>query len=486
MKKERSFSRSLFEEGEPHAGVPSRGDAPTKECRPSRGPVPRSPEAYGTFAVLDLGTEKVSCSIGSFQPVSPKGDKTFLPLGLSFGRGGGHELPHNASSVSSMTLLGFGQRASKGVTPHGICDLEALRDTLLNAISSAEEMAQQNIKEVYVSIPASWVKMQRIVTKLSLPSPSPIQSIHLRKLFYTAQTHTLEGHPCLIHLWPLSYRLDDLEGIHDPTGMIGKTLSATCLVVTASRTTVQNLSHCIGQCALDIAGMVVDPYAAGLACLAPDEAELGATLIDVGGFLTQIACFYEGKVAKLDTVPLGGAHITSDLARGLSTNRAQAERIKVLYGSLAIGRTRSDELVPMTPMGTQIGPNVAYVSRERIEMIMRARVNEILDKVDMALQRMSQEVNPAAFQKILLTGGACQLPGWLEVAQERWPASYVRLAYPGGVNGPENVIRSLGFSTAAGLLCCAAQAYQGHPMTAYDSKPLGFFQRFWLWLSEYL
>lgn len=491
MKKERPFSRSLFGESDPVSADRGRSVPPSEPRKPSsNGLVPRPSRTYGMFAALDIGTEKVSCSIGSLCSSSRPHEGDFVPFGLSQSKGRRNagdlgNLP--ASSVApTIALLGFGQRASKGVTAHGISDFEALQDALLNAIYAAEEMAKQNIKEVFLNIPTSWVKTQRIVTKLSLSSPAPIQAIHLRKLFQTARNRTLEGDPYIVHLWPLSYRLDDLDGIQDPTGMIGKDLSAVCLVVTASRTSIQNLSHCVGQCNLDVAGVVVDSYAEGLACLAPDEAELGATLVDIGGHLTQIACFYEGKLIGLDAIPIGGAHITSDLARGLSTTRPQAERIKALYGSLDVGRSRSDELVPITPMGTQVGPNVAYISRERIALITRARVDEIFDKVDEALRSMPPEVNRIAFQKILLTGGACPLPGLLEVAQQRWPTLRVRLAYPGGIEGPETTVRSLAFSTAAGLLCCAAQDYQGSPTTAYNAKPLGFFQRISLWLSDYL
>lgn len=482
MKKERPFSRSLFGEGEPDT---SYGSGAGGSLSRSSSLVARSSRAYGMFAALDIGTEKVSCAIGSLRPPSQAGGNDFIPFGLSLNQKRSADVP-TGSTLPAITLLGFGQRASKGVTAHGISDLEALQDALSNAIYTAEDMAKQNIKEVYVNIPASWVKTQRIVTKLSLSSPAPIQSVHLRKLFHTAKSRTLEGDPYVVHLWPLSYQLDDLDGIHEPAGMIGKDLSATCLVVAASRTTVQNLSHCIGQCALDVAGVVVDPYAGGLACLARDEAELGATVVDIGGKLTQIACFHERHLTGLDVTSLGGVHITSDLARGLSTSLPQAERIKTLYGSLELGRARSDELVPITPMGTQVGPNVTYISRERIAMIIRARVDEILDKIDETLRQMPPEVNRIAFQKILLTGGACQLPGLLEVAQARWPASRVRLGPPGGIDGLEGIAHSLAFSTAAGLLCYAAQDYQGHPMAAYDSRPLGFFQRFSLWLSEHV
>lgn len=482
MRKKTPFIKSLFESGsstdsssvcrkESHEGASSE-----------ERKFPVSSKPYGTFAALDIGTDKVSCSIGGFQTASSEKVSSFSGEDFSSVLWKGSP----GMAMPSITLLGFGQRASKGVTLRGVSDLEALQGALLNAVYTAEEMSQQNIKEVYVNIPASWARTQRIVIRLSLSSPSPIQPVHLRKLFYTARNRTLEGNPYIVHLWPLSYQLDDLEAIQDPIGMIGKDLSVTCLAVTVSRTLIQNLSHCIGQCTLDVAGVAVDPYAAGLACLTQDEAELGATLVDIGGQLTQVACFHGGKLIGLGTAPLAGWHVTSDLARILPTSVAQAERIKTLYGNLESAQVQSAELVPFTPVGIQAGPNVSYVARKKISSIIRARVDEILECVEACLGAMPSEVDRIAFQKILLTGGASQLPGLIEVVQERWPGAKVRLAIQRSVDGRDGVVRSPAFSTAAGLLCCASRDYLGHPLAANDSKPLTFFQRLSLWLSDHM
>ena len=59
---------------------------------------------------------------------------------------------------------------------------------------------------------------------------------------------------------------------------------------------MRNLLNCVQRCHLDVAGIVVSPYASGLACLAEDEMELGVTVVDMGGGTTSIAVFFEGKV----------------------------------------------------------------------------------------------------------------------------------------------------------------------------------------------
>ncbi|MDR1907964.1 MAG: cell division protein FtsA [Holosporales bacterium] len=409
---------------------------------------------YGAFAGLDVGTEKVSCAIGSLQ--------------------------YDGESTSPQVLLsGFGQRASRGVNLSGISDIDALEDTILNAVYAAEETAKKNIKEVYVNIPTSLIQTRKVVTHLSLSGQTPIQPTHIRKLFNLSKNSQTDNSQYIIHVWPLSYKLDDMANIQDPTGMIGEDLSATCHVVMTNKSYIKNLMHCIGRCNLDVAGFVADSYAAGLACLINDEAELGATLLDIGGKSTQIACFYAGNLVWFGSVPIGGFHITSDLARGLSTTLSQAERIKTLYGSFE--DKNSAEQVPITQMGKS-GPNVDYVSRQVIFEIMKARMDDIFDCVIENLREASCEVNPVVFQKILLTGGACHAQGLTELATARFGTN-VRIAPQSGISGQNSVLQSLTFSTCAGLLHYAVQDYTGRTSTR-DKKPLSFWQRISLWLGN--
>lgn len=422
-------------------------------------------KTYGLFAGLDIGTEKISCAIG---------------------RLGYDAMNHNEATPNTpqIYLAGFGQRASRGVKQHGITDIEAFEDAILNAVYAAEESAKKNIKEVYVSIPTSLIQTHKIQTNLFLSGQTPIQSIHLRKLFNLSKNIPVDDNQYIIHVWPLSYKLDDIDDIQDPIGMIGKELSATCHIITASKSYIQNVTQSIGRCNLDIAGLVVDSYASGLACLINDEAELGVTLIDIGGKSTQIACFYEGNLVWLTSIPLGSFHITSDLARGLATTLSQAERLKTLYGSLIASNKESVEQVAITQVGDQNGPRIEYVSRQVIFEIITARVDEILDAIVNCITQMPPNIDKVVLQKVILTGGAFHLHGLVERAAERFDTK-VRLGTQSGIIGSDSILQSPSFSTCAGLLHYAAQDYTGN-RSLRDKKPLTFWQHLTLWINEHI
>lgn len=418
-------------------------------------------KTYGLFAGLDIGTDKICCAIGQFGYDAVQGE----------------ELP---SSSPQIYLSGVGQRAAKGVHVHGITDIEACEDAILNAVYAAEEAAGKNIKEVYVSIPTSLLKSQRVQTQLTLSGETPIQSAHLRRLFSLSRNIPVPENQYIIHIWPLSYQLDDISGIQDPVGMIGKELSATCHIITAARSYIQNITQCIGRCNLDIVGFVSDAYAAGLACLINDEAELGVTLIDIGGKSTQIACFHEGNLVWLRSIPLGSFHITSDLARGLGTTILQAERIKALYGSLGGQYVESAEQVAITQVGEQ-NPRIEYVSRQLICDIIQARVEEILEAIIRCVEQMPPDVDKVVLQKVILTGGAFHLHGFAELTSKYFNTK-VRIGIQNDIKGSDSILQSPSFSTGAGLLHYAAQDYIGGKFLK-DQKPLSLKRRLFKWLN---
>jgi cell division protein FtsA len=405
---------------------------------------------YGMFAGLDIGTEKVSCAIG----------------GLVYAE---------EDSAPCVSLSGFGQRAARGMSLSGISDLELLEDSILNAIYTAEESAQKNIKEIYVSVPASLTQTRIVNANLSISSRTIIQATHVRKLLNISKNITIDSNQYIIHIWPLSYTLDDMTNIYDPVGMIGKELSAVCHVVMVSKSYIQNITHCIGRCNLDVASFVADSYAAGLSCITEEEADVGCTLIDIGGKYTQMACFYAGRLVWLGHIPIGGFHITSDLANILSASLSQAERIKTLYGSFDDGAQSSDEMVPITQVGMKNGPNVYYASRKIILEIIRARTDEILDNITETICKAWSSVNPMVFQKILLTGGSCHLQGIVNLTEDRLNTS-VRLALQGCVYGQDSILQSYSFSTCAGLLQYAEREFTGR-IEARNKKQKSWWKR---------
>jgi cell division protein FtsA len=181
-----------------------------------------------------------------------------------------------------------------------------------------------------------------------------------------------------------------------------------------------------------------------------DEAQNGVVVIDLGGGVTSAAAFDEGDLVHIETLPIGCSKATADLAQGLGTTNAAAERLKTLYGAVALTDVDAFELVEAPRLGADGRLEAAQCTRADIVRILRPRIEELFELLDSQLSRASAAGRPLP-RRIVLTGGGSQLVGIREVAEDVFRAP-VRLARPANVRGLGEVFGAPAFSSAAGLV----------------------------------
>jgi cell division protein FtsA len=231
--------------------------------------------------------------------------------------------------------------------------------------------------------------------------------------------------------------------------MLGETLGIDMHVVTADEAPLSNLELAINRCHLEIETVVATPYASGLAVLVDDEAELGVACIDMGGGTTTISVFHQGEFAHADAIAIGGHHVTLDIARGLSTNLADAERIKARHGSALMSPSDDKDILTIPPVGEDERDHPNTVARSALTRIIRPRVEETLELTRdiLAKSGFAGQVG----QRVVLTGGASQLTGLAEAAR-RILGKNVRVGRPLGVQGLPEAAKSPAFAAAVGLI----------------------------------
>lgn len=404
------------------------------------------------LAAIDVGGNKVCCTIAKINPRN-----------------------------NSLKIIGTGHQISKGVKSGMITNLELLEDSILNAVHSAEQIAQETIRDVYVSLPPLSARSCKIDVSVNLGS-YPVDDSHIRRLISQARGAFAEEGQHIVHAIPVTYALDQQIGIKDPRGLLGEKLSASIHLVSVHKTIIQNLSNCIGRCHLDVAGFVLTPYASGLATLVEDELALGATVVDLGGDMTSIASFLDGALVHVDSIPLGGMHITSDIARGLSTPLTQAERLKTLYGTVISSLTDDRETIMVQQLGDGQHAQVHHIPKSLLTRIIKARAEEILELV--WKQLAAAGMDRFACHRIVLTGGGSQLSGVRDMASSLWNKQ-VRIGNPLVIPGGGESFTAPLFSTSAGLLQYAlkdTQSNEGRPFVVKDGK--GFIASVSQWVRE--
>jgi cell division protein FtsA len=221
--------------------------------------------------------------------------------------------------------------------------------------------------------------------------------------------------------------------------------------------------------------------ASGLAALVGDERELGATVIDMGGGTTSMAVFAEGQVLHTAQLPIGGMHVTNDIARMLSTSVAHAERLKALYGNCQGSPDDDRELLPVPQVGED-EHQIAKIPRSLLINVIRPRMEEIFEMVKDRLETAG--LGNAGGNRVVLTGGASQLGGVRELAAQMLERN-VRLGKPNAMVGLPDSATAPNFATLAGLLAFATGDGQTMHDIDFDAeRASGWLGRFVNFLKE--
>jgi len=416
---------------------------------PPQGMGPDEPERQrharsGPFGVLDIGTTKIVCLIG------------------------------RCESDGTLRVLGFGWHKGKGVRGGGIVDLEEAERAIRAAVGQAEDMADTRLRAVTVNLtcgqPAS-----RLFNVQWPVNGRAVEESDIRRVVAEGRLRAEEDGRDTIHALPLAFSTDDTDRVADPRGLFCTTLTARLHIIDAAATALRSLGACVARCDLDVAELVSAPMAAGLAALVDDERELGAIVIDMGGGTTGLAVFAEGQLLHTAQLPVGGVHVTNDLARLLSTPVAHAERLKTLYGNVQSSPDDEREMLPVPLVGEE-EHQIAKVPRSMVVNIIRPRLEETFEMVRDRLE--SCGLSRAAGNRVVLTGGACQLAGVRELAA-RMLGKQVRLGRPAALRGLPDAAGGPAFATAAGLLSWAAGAGRTlHDIELEPGRPVGLFRRF--------
>ena len=407
------------------------------------------------ICVLDPGSSKIACLIAGLQP----------------GRAG--ESP-------SLRVGGIGHQRSRGLKAGVIMNLDEAEAAIRSAVGQAERMAGISVDSVYVGVSCGRLRSSTFAASAEVEGGF-VKDDDIGRLLAGGKAYAERDGRVLVHMSQIGFRLDGAAGVRDPRGMAARALVGDLHAVTADDAPVRNLLLAIERCHLGISGFAATPYASALAVLTPEERRLGATVIDIGGGTATIAMFAEDHFIHVDALPVGGHHITFDIARELSAPVAEAERIKALYGTMV--RARSDEHEVISYPAASEDEGVRHTTKARLHEIVRPRVESM---VQLVLERVRQApLASAAVGRLVLTGGCSQLVGFGEFVAN--VSGYpVRVARPLSIGGlPPNVCNPA-FSAAAGLLQVAASGDVATGMLGGRGiEPSGYLRRVGSWLKEF-
>ncbi len=348
---------------------------------------------------------------------------------------------------AEVNIIGVGVSPCEGLRQGMVVNLEKTVLAIAETMEKAEQMAGVQAPPVFVGIAGPHIRgvNGRGVVAVSGPDRE-ITAEDVDRVITAAQALSLPSDRELLHIVRQEFVVDEQRGIKDPVGLCGVRLEAEVYIITAALTALQNVWRCIEKAGYDVGGVVLESLASACAVMTDQETEQGGILLDLGGGTTDIAVFFDGSIRHTASVTLGGRNVTSDLAYGLRTSLAEAERLKVAHGSSCHREGDKESFVDVTALS---GQAVRKVSKAVLVDIIQPRMEEILSLAHNEVSKCNySRLAPAG---VILTGGAATLEGTLELCEEIFGAP-ARLGVPQGFSGLTAEVANPAFATAVGLI----------------------------------
>ena len=409
----------------------------------------------GIVSVLDIGSSKIACLIARIEADKPP------------------------------VILGIGHQLSQGIRSGTLVDIKQAENAILAAVHAAEKMANIAIEDIVVNLSGTALSSQTSSFDIDIAGHE-VTIADINRILDQARGQVNQQENYILHTIPYGYVIDNTPGITSPLGMFGHQLKSQVHIVSAPVSVVRNLQHCLAKCSLNCQDVVATGYAAGLAALTADERQLGTVMLDIGGGNTDIAIFESANLIYTGSVPVGGIHITKDIARGLSTSLSYAERVKNLYGSI-LSTIQDDGItldIPQDDSTDSLTDNeqeISHIARSALVGIIRPRVEEIFEMA--AAHLHEQGFEKLSGYRLVLTGGTSQLSGMKELAAEMLHAQ-TRLSRPQGLEGLAESTKGPGFSATVGLIHYVQHALPASAFSEKEGKTPAILTRFFRWFQQ--
>ncbi len=364
---------------------------------------------------LDIGTTKICCIIG--------------------------EIKDN----EKIDIIGIGQYPSRGLRKGVVVNIDSTVESIKNAVEEAELMAGCEIDSVYVGI-AGGHRNSLNSHGIIAAKGREIEQKDVERVIEAAKAIAIPLDREVIHVLPQEYIVDNQDGIKTPLGMAGVRLEAKVHIVTAAVTSAQNIVKCVNKAGLTVSDIVLEQLASSESVLSPDERELGVAMIDIGGGTSDLAIFYQGAIKHTSVLTIAGAQMTNDIAIGLRTPNAEAEKIKQSFGCAYSPLIEEGDNIETPSVG---GREPRTVPRQILSEIIEARSREMFELLD-------HEINESGYREIIssgivLTGGAASMYGMADLAEDVFQ-SPVRVGIPIDLGGLVDVVNNPMYATCTGLI----------------------------------
>lgn len=397
------------------------------------------------------------------------GAKNEVLTGLDIGTTKVCALIAERTEHGELLVTGIGVTPSLGMKKGVVVDIEATSRAVEEALTKASRQAGREVDAVYVGVTGEHIASLNSSGRIAITHPDrEVTSGDVERVLEAARVIVLPPDRQIVHAIPRSYSIDGQNGIRQPVGMSGTRLEVQTHIVHGATTFLQNVEKCVTRAGFEVAEEVLEPIATGEAVLSPAEKELGVCLVDIGGGTSDLAVFVNGAIYYSAVIPVGGNHVTNDVAYGLTVDHEEAERLKTESGNAMIDLVPEDDVITVQQVGRE---EKRKLRRRALVQIIEPRMQELFQLVHDELARADCLGHiPVG---LVVTGGGSQLQGCVEVAQQVIGMP-IRIGKPHSLGGLGETLAHPMYATAVGLIEYGARQTQSLHPPAHDRESGSF------------
>ncbi|HMP82465.1 MAG TPA: cell division protein FtsA [Verrucomicrobiota bacterium] len=374
-------------------------------------------------------------------------DSSSIIVGLEIGTSKVCAVVGEMNSDGALNIVGLGQSRSNGVRKGEIMDVRAAEDDVRTAIAEAEQMADVEIRSVCLGVTGGHIRgfNNRGVHPV-VSADREISQEDVQDVIKNAKTINLPADSTVLHAIRQHFFVDGQDGVTDPVGMLGSRLEVDVHVIHGNLNRLQNPIRLIKGLQLEMDEVVFNGLASSLALLTPEQKELGALVIDIGGGTTDYVVCSDGVIKHTGALAVGGDHVSQDIAIGLKIAMTRAEQLKLEHGNAQEDETIADQIVNIPG---QVGLPSKAVNIGHLRRIMSLRLQEIFELIGQDVEQSGLADYLRA--GVILSGGGARIPQIATLA-ERTLGLPVSIGKTNSISGLKSTLNQPEFATAIGLV----------------------------------
>jgi len=385
----------------------------------------------------------------------------------------------------TINIVGVGSAKSKGVDKGSVTNLDAVVQSISIALKKAEDMADCRVSSVNLSVSGSHLESINETGTWAIEAHE-VTAYDVESVLHNARSIKIRDEQRLLHVIPQEYSIDAQGRINNPIGLSGIKLKANVHLITCHNDLVKNLEKAVERCGLIIDQLITSGVASSEATLSQDEKELGVCMIDIGSGTMDLSVYIAGSLQHSMVIDYAGNSVTNDIAIAFSSPPTSAEEVKVKYGCLNRALVKDDQIIELPSVG---GRPARRLQRSILVDVIEPRYSELLTLVKKEIYKINDKfaregLNQQLAAGVVITGGAAQIEGLVEVAEEVFGNIQVRIGRPQHVKGLVDDINSPAYSTAVGLLRYKSNEFLGEDDIEPTNRLASLFSKIKNWIKK--